>query len=655
MPQLPHHTLENYTESVYNGDMATSANLGAILRHYASRQESAFVILRDFCDYLKKYAAKHLEEQPNLVQYIEIPESTLQKEFEDMASRHEVFITTMGGKTVIVSITFYSVYYANRFKDIVSNITVPFPSITDLPKQLPADAIEKREAAELIQTLQHNQDLKSPLLYCMLMPRDIPSILFPACVPVHFLTRAAMAKIRHMLKKDEFHDYFQKKMRNANPSKEIGAQSFFTRFIQHPDNADQQFDLDGDAFYFWNQLCFFIRQDFEKIKERTIEDINILQSVAISEIWMMGLKEKATALQNRENALRELEAALAKPPFFYSMDSILKLKDSKGALLYGQYNEEDLKDFLQKLTTESENNELPKILVFKVETGARYFIYKKRVFQLVVRLANEAHDAVEKDLTDKWFNALSDYKKLPEMKDNKKFEEVLKKEVREVSPVLWALLNANFLTMLNYENDHSEDGGTFHIFSGGKLLPYAELLMLSNSSILAAAKVMLPFWHTIPILSWIMGIMTRKKQEKEMEKKSAKAAEAALTEENSHHHSPGRYVNKKEAVIEAARNVAEELIPSGSTIDRELDSYLKLWNKMITKEAHLSLTEDVNNLIRDYTRKVIKTISASTFTVDRVRSLAEALVKTPNMQKIKENDALTMYVELYILRLLSNS
>ena len=104
-----------------------------------------------------------------------------------------------------------------------------------------------------------------------------------------------------------------------------------------------------------------------------------------------------------------------------------------------------------------------------------------------------------------------------------------------------------------------------------------------------------------------------------------------------------------------AANVADELVPSGSTIDRELDSYLKLWNKMITKEAHASLTEDVNSLIRDYTRKVMRTISASTFTVDRVRTLAETLVKTPNMQKIKENDALTMYVELYILRLLSNS
>lgn len=635
--------------------MATSVNLSSILRNFATKQESPFVYIRDFCDYIKKYAAKNLEQQPNLVQYIEISESSLTKELEELASKHEVYLTTQGGKPVVIVITYYSVLYANRFKDIISNITVPFPCVTDLPKQLPVEAIEKTDASEIIPKLQQEQDVKSPVLYCMMMPRDIPAILFPACVPVQFLTRAAMAKIRHMLKKDEYHDYFQKKLRNANPTKEIGSQTFYTRFLQHPDNADQTFDFNGDAFYFWSQLCYFIRIDFEKIKDRTIEDINVLQALSICEIWMMSLKEKANAQQVREDALRELEAALARPPFFYSMDSILKIRDSKGALLYGQYNEDDLKEFLQKLTTESENNELPKILVFKVETGARYFIYKQRVFQLVVRLANEAHDTIEKDLTDKWFNSLSEYSKLPEMKDKKAFETVLKDEVRTLSPVLWSLLNANFLTMLNYENDHSENANSFHIFSNGKLLPYSELLMLSNSSILSTAKIMLPFWHTIPILSWIMSMINSKKNEKKTRKKAIKEFSADDIPDDTPKQSPGRYVNKKEAVIEAARNVADELVPSGSTIDRELDSYLKLWNKMITKEAHASLTEDVNSLIRDYTRKVMRTISASTFTVDRVRTLAETLVKTPNMQKIKENDALTMYVELYILRLLSNS
>ena len=35
----------------------------------------------------------------------------------------------------------------------------------------------------------------------------------------------------------------------------------------------------GEVFYFWGQLCFFIRQDYEKVKDYTQEDISILQSI----------------------------------------------------------------------------------------------------------------------------------------------------------------------------------------------------------------------------------------------------------------------------------------------------------------------------------------------------------------------------------------
>lgn len=635
--------------------MSVPLTLSTILRHYAKKHSSAFIDFKEFAEYLKKYAARHLEEQPDLVQYLEVPDSTLLSELEDYQNRHEVHLIQNGNsKITIVCITAYSVYYANKYKEIISNPQIPFPCITDLPKQLSSEALEKVALEDIIKQWQVSQNTKSPKLYCVIMPRDIPSILLPECVPIAYVTRNAMAKIRHMLKKDEYHDYFQKKVRVANPSKEIASQAFFTKFLQHPDNADQTFDFSGDAFYFWSQLCYFIRLDFEKIKDRTAEDTNVLQAVAISEVWMLSLKERASKQQIRENALNELEAALARPPYFFSMESILKLRDSKGALLYGQYTEEDLKTFLQKITTECANNELPEVLVFKVETGARYFIYKKKVFQLVIRLSNEAHDTIEKHLTQKWFKALSNYEKLPEMKNEKDFENCLKNEVHSNSPVLYSLLNANFLTMLNYEIDHSAEEPSFHIFSNGKLLPYSDLLMLKPTSILSNAKLMLPFWYTIPVISWIARLLSRKNKKTEVHKPVQKEFTADDIPDDDDGPKQTKSLSKKEAIQEMAKSLSEELIPAGSTIDRELDSYCKIWNKMITKEAHMSLTEDVNCLIRDYTRKIIRTISASTFDESRLRSLAQALVRTPNMQKIKEAEALTMYVELYILRLISN-
>ena len=104
-----------------------------------------------------------------------------------------------------------------------------------------------------------------------------------------------------------------------------------------------------------------------------------------------------------------------------------------------------------------------------------------------------------------------------------------------------------------------------------------------------------------------------------------------------------------------AKEISKELIPEGSSLDRELNYLVKQWNQMISKEAYNNLTEDVNALIRDYTRRVIKTLSATTFTKERIENLANTLVHTPNMQKIKDEKALKEYVILYMLRLVTNT
>lgn len=632
--------------------MSKNVNLGAIMRHCAKKQESAFLNLKDFCDYLKKYSARHLENHPELVQYLEISEASLLKELEDYAARHEIYILhQFNSKVVIIVLTYYSAYFAEIYKEIIAKITVPFPVPQDLPKNIPADAIEKHDATELIERLNEKQDTKSPSLYCLIFPRDVPSILFPESVPIHILLSAAVFKIRNMLRKDEYRDYFQKKLCISNPNKEISARSFFKSFLQQQDKPEEHFELEGDDFYYWSQLCYFIRQDFEKVKDRTAEDTNILQAISITDVWLMSMREKIAKNKYKEEAFAELENSLSRPPYFFNMEAILRMKDSKGALLYGQYNDEELKDFLKKLTTETVADELPKLLVFKIEGGESYFIYKNMVFPLIVRLANEAHDVIEKDLIDKWIKAFRRYERLPEMKDNKAFEKALKTEVAQKSPALHSLLTSNFLMILNYEADHSSD--SFAIFSGGRLLSYAHLLMLNNSSILARTRLMLPFWYTMPVVSWFANLFFRKKESDTSVNVLKNLSSENIAEDGtlSGSHKP---VSRKEVIAAAAKKISESLISPGSTLDRELDSYLKQWNKMITKEGHRQLTEDVNTLIRDYMRKVIKTISAATFTQERVQSLAETLCKTPNMQKINGGDALFMYVQLYILRLVSN-
>ena len=232
------------------------------------------------------------------------------------------------------------------------------------------------------------------------------------------------------------------------------------------------------------------------------------------------------------------------------------------------------------------------------------------------------------------------------------FEKTLHKLVEQNSPVLHALLSANFMTLLAYDATAEELPQGFRLFVDGKLLPYHDLLMLKNSKILANAKARLPFYYTIPVISWIFALIAGKKKQTSSSTKTAAGSDILddLEEESS----PNRKKSRAEVLSSKAKDIYNELIPEGSSVDRELNYLEKQWNKRISKDAYNQLSEDVNSLIRDYTRTVMRSLSSSTFTKERIQNLAENLASTQNMRRLGNTKALTEYIALYMLRLISN-
>ncbi|MCR5045954.1 MAG: hypothetical protein K6A42_05210 [Treponema sp.] len=634
--------------------MAATSDMGVLLRFYASKQKSPFILYSAFIDYVKRYAARNVEEQEALVSYLGDPTAQLEKAFEPLIESKQIaIIDTNPAKKVIFVTGYFNAIFAERYKEIKSNATVPFPTIQDMPKQTPNEVLIKSEYTEIIFDLLKNQKPDDKNLYAIIVPMNLPSIIFPGNVPVSVLVNASLEKMQHMLEKDEYHDYYLKKLRISNPGKEISVKNFFSQFVKSPEEALQSLKNSADCFYFWGQLCYFIKQDYEKVKDFTQEDVNVLQAVAISEIVTSFYKNESAKNLQQENALKSVQNHLKQPPYFFTMDGILKFTDAKGVPLQGQYKDEALKEFLQKETTDAMANELPNLLVFKTSSGARYFIYKEKVFPLVVRMCNELHDTINDSITREWYEILKNYEKSKEMTDENAFNERLEHEVEKLSPILHSLLNATFLSVLNIEMARSnKGGGSANLFLGDNLLPYSHLLMLNRQTILANAKILLPFWYTIPIFSWLMSLFNKKPQKKK--KQSHNVVAPVESEEIEERRPAKKSESRKDSLINAAKKVESNLVPEGSSIEREMNSYKKQWNKMITKQAYLNLTEDVNSLIRDYMRKVLRTISGQSFTIDRIQDLAETLCKTPNMQKITDQDSLYVYVQLYMVYLVKN-
>lgn len=648
--------------------MATTTSIIILLKFFAGRQNSATIDFNEFAEYLKRYSEHHLEEQPSLVTYLSDTATVLLKELEKLVEARQILLQDSNpDKKTIIVIPFFIEKFAKRYKEILMTPQTPFPQEGDIPKKIPNEIVTRHSAAELINQLLKSETLTDKFLYSITLPHDSPTILLPSLVSIQTLIECSVLKIRMMLSKDEHHDYFMKKLTVANPGKEMTAKNIFNRFVQTADAAVQMFRAPEDSFYFLTQLLFFIKQDYEKVKDYTQEDLAVLQSVYILEIVANFYKTRAQENGKKEAAFKNLEQQLARPPYYFTFETITKFTSNSGVPLLGSYSEDELKNYLHEKSTESPANDLPELLVFKTEADNQpYFILKNKVMPLILRLCSDARITIRDTIKKNWFAVLKNFDDLPEMKEQKDFERRLEKEVSIQTPILYALLTSSFLPLINYEVNVSTDdsglsGGRITLFENGRLIPYSEILLMNRAELFTDARIILPFWYTIPVVSWIIKMImrppkakTKKSQktqaqiyhEKEAQNRRADEQEAALAQ--------NPVVSKKVALREAARNLEDALVPSSSTLDRELHSYEHQWNKLIGKVTHNNLTEDVNSLIRDYLRKVLRHMSAEGFNKERIENLAETLVKTPALQKIGENDAMLMYVQLYMIKLVKN-
>ncbi|MCR5725278.1 MAG: hypothetical protein K6G80_09360, partial [Treponema sp.] len=291
----------------------------------------------------------------------------------------------------------------------------------------------------------------------------------------------------------------------------------------------------------------------------------------------------------------------------------------------------------------------------------RYFIFKNKVVPLILRLCGDARETIRETIKNHWMAVLRQYDMLPEMKDQKAFERRLEREVQIQSPILYSLLISSFLPLIHYEVNANNPSAKVSFLEDGKLLPYSELLMMNRNQLLSDAKILLPFWYTAPVISWFARLLFRPSKDKRIRdpKRSAQLyheeeAEKSRRDNEAAQFTQNKSISRKVAIRDGARAVESELVPASSTLDRELESYRRQWNHLLGKNTSENLTEDVNALIRDYVRRVLKTIKSNGVTKDRIQSLAETLVKTPAMQKIRDHDALMMYTQLYMVKLIKN-
>ena len=419
--------------------MATSSIILTLLKFCASKQRNPIINYSDFVDYLVRYSQHHLNDSPELVPFANGAMESLQGELEVLAAKKQIGLVVQGQDRSIAVLAYFIELYTETYTELEKNYTKPFPTINGIPKGVPLTLFQSDSASEIITALLKKDSVDEKTLYSMQFTKGVPALLFPSTVSVSKLIFIALKKLQDMLKKGDSHDYFLKKLTISNPGKEISIKNFFNQFVSKPEDAWSSLCTTGDTFYYWSQLCYFLKQDYTKLKDFTTEDVNILQSISIIEIASSYYKAKTQERITKEAAFKELDDQFLTPPYYFSMDDISKMQDKHGTILLEKYSEKELQEHITSLTSEAPGNQLPRMLTFRTEEQGRYFIFKEKIMPLIVKLSNDARETIRDSLNKVWYKYLQNFETLPEMKEQPAFERCLEREVKACSPILYQL------------------------------------------------------------------------------------------------------------------------------------------------------------------------------------------------------------------------
>jgi hypothetical protein len=449
------------------------------------------------------------------------------------------------------------------------------------------------------------------------------------------------------------------KLVGAFPGKENQLKDALSMLLTRPsDSAKAIVSSESDFTYpFWAYFISAVKKDFEKQKDKSPEDWSCCQSALLCEFYVNHFKAKAQRVQDLEAAVKSLDANLRKPPYYFSMDEILAFRDAKGASVAVKFGRDEIEAKVREKCMKAEEGELPEYLV--VSTGGkRFFAAKDKVLLLVVRQIAEARPAIRSRILEQWKRLMEDFRSCPAMAADEAFLAELSAQIESRFPVLDALIGDHLLPLVRDEAAAQGDlpADVAKLFYKDSLVPLDELLDLSRKTLLVDAKMLMPFWYSVPILSSLARLIHRLMEGRaERDAARTKAAKLAVAEQEDKEKKGNRALTAKErrAEFEAAANrIAKEMLPKGRGLEEYLSELESRWNSLLNPDAKRNLTYDVDSLARDYLRGVLRTMGTSTFTTERLKNLGSSLADSPTLLKIKNHQALEQYIQLYMVKIL---
>jgi hypothetical protein len=628
--------------------MVSETDLYSILIVYANKNNSPYIEIDAFLDYLEKSAKKFSKENPDWNKWTKDKSVKFWSEMTALVNDGKCELLS-GSETGKVYLSFY---YPDKIREAYEsadeNANLPLPSEESLGIACPENQVKHLNSDNDILSFLAKQGNTSASIIKIGFPDDFDfALVLPGMIPKQ-LTEIALLKVRNYLRRQGNKEYVYRKIVSQLQGKEAFLKDQIEQLLVKP--IDQYMAItDGKeiTFALWTHLCGLIKNDVKKKNEKLSIDISIFQAVYIIEIISGYFRSLAIKRQEAEAAFNNLESQLAKLPYLYTMDQILKFSGPGGELLLGQYTSEELSEWIKRQTTESRNNELPALLVVKIKNkDDQYFLLKEKMMLLCARLLYDGQILIKRAIIKKWSRLIFDFKTEPAMLNDNAFEKILASTAEKLCPELMSFLADQKLLAVYQEMDHKENGIPIDmkIFYDGKLLPYSTVFHIRRKEMLLEAKFTLPFWYSLPIIPGLIRFFGNLFKKKKKEARQPIDESEQLTSEEADHAAGIRM---------AAEGIEFDIVPPGFTIDSYLDELATRWSRLIDRQARENLIEDAKFLARDQLRRHLKLNKHFEPTREALNQLAYSMVTyNTALSSLREKDSLILFMELYMVKLL---
>ena len=619
--------------------------LYSLLKNYAADTKSANINIRQFLGFVSQYAAQKKNEQPELERWAVDAEA----EFKD-----KITVLVENGKCHLLADTkdgniflpdFCREIIRSTYENPDKNAGIPFLSAAKMNLKIP-DGYTKTagllsdmepffdetasEDPDQIINLQFPQNYGGTLMLASMLPRKLMEL--------------ALVKIQYFLNHGKNMAHIVNTLNVQIKDKERALKECIDRILFRPLECINDMERFDDFIYlFWVHFCALVKKDINARSEIRDPDIAVLQSVYVIEVCSSLYRSAVVKKREIDAAYVRLEEMMDLPPFRYTIGDIAKFTTDKGVPLLNYISKQDMESYIRRKITESMDGGLPAWLTIQGTLDERLYFKKEQYLPVCAMILGDVQPQVKAALVRRWSRLVKDYLSEPAMENDPDYEKLLKKLINTVNPVLPIMLDDPKLLWAYEELERSLGTvpQTMRLFNRGMLLPFYVLLALKRKDVISDIKSDLPIWYSNPFLNAIFKFFKNLRRKKNPSGRAEGGEKQAVS---------GKKLDRMQS---SAFRIQSDILPEGQTVDEYLELLEDRWCSLRDEDTRINLIIGVKSLLKDSLRKDIKVKNLKFIKRDNLREIADYLINRNNtLVKLKDQEALRTYMELYMLKLL---